>query len=159
MDEEIETQRRWCISFVKNQGYQIMQSDAKPVSITPRHRLPLAYLLNALWCGWEVYAESRGLFLYANEPHLPPSGWRRRFILVTTESTFPSLLYFWLEPRITHSDDIFCPWRGCLYCTLSCSFPSLVLSMGISQWSRCLEHWGLLKLTQTFWTLKDLGCF
>lgn len=115
--------------------------------------------LNALWCGWEVYAESRGLFLYANEPHFPPSGWRRRFILVTTESTFPSLLCFWLEPRITHSDDIFCPWRRCLHCTLSCSFPSLLLSMGISQWSRCLEHWGLLKLTQTFWTLKYLGWF
>lgn len=117
--------------------------------------------LNALWCGREVYAESRGPFLYANEPHFPPSGWRRRFILVTTESTFPSLLCVWLQPRITHPDDIFCPWRGmsALYPLLCFFFPSLVLSMGISQWSRCLERWGLLKLTQTISTLKYLGCF
>ena len=31
MDKEIETQREWWVSYIKKQGYQMMQADFKPI--------------------------------------------------------------------------------------------------------------------------------
>lgn len=157
MDEEIETQRRWCISYVKN--YRATKQCSPTLNPFPSPQGAAFHMLSALWCGWEVCAESRGLFLYANEPHFPPLGWRRRFTLVTTESTFPSLLCFWLQSRISHSNDIFYPWSGCLHYTLSCvlSFPRVINGhLSMKQMFRAL---GLAKINTDNLNTEVSGMF
>lgn len=93
----------------------------------------------------------RTFLLYANEFTFHVYNGKMRFTLLPTKSTFSSCLCLSTQVLSQTPQWYLLPLEVIPFTV------SLVLSMGVSQWSRCSKHRDLLKLMQTFQMQQHLG--